>query len=445
MTNFYPNLKQWEAMELLTDDTTTEILYGGGASGGKSFLGCAWIIISCLKYNESRWLIGRSKLNTLKNTTLKTFNDIIKTWNLTSRFKINSHTNVITCDNGSEILLKDLFSYPSDPEFDSLGSLEISGAFLDEANQISAKAFEIVQTRIRYKLTEFNMKGKCLLSCNPSKGWIYTQFYKPHIENKLPYWRKYIPALATDNPNTEASYIENLQRASEATKQRLLYGSWEYSDDIDSLFKYADLVKMRDTSSLIGGQMYLTCDIARLGKDTTLLIVWDGLTMIEIVQLEGVTTDISANKIRGLSGQYNIPMQNIIIDADGIGGGVVDQLRGVVSFINNSRQIEVNGQPNIYQNLKSQCYYGLAEYVEKGKIKAITIKDESFELLCQELQCIKQKDIDKDGKLSVIPKDVMKRILGRSPDFADAMMMRMYWELKNTPNRTFSVGGGKRW
>lgn len=440
--NFYPNKKQFEALEFLSDKTSTEILYGGGASGGKTFLGCAWIIISCLRYPNTRWLIGRSKLATLKTTTLKTFNDVLKIWDLTDKFKINHQSNTITCSNGSEIILKDLFAYPSDPDFDSLGSLEISGCFLDEVNQISTKAFEIVQTRIRYKLTEYGITGKCLASCNPSKGWVYTQFYKPWLDGTLPEYRKYIPALATDNPNTEPAYIQSLQRSTESVKQRLLYGNWDYSDDIDSLFKYSNLLKMVDMNNIsLGNQKYMTCDIARLGKDTTLLIIWDGLTIIEIIQLEQVTTDVSALKIREKANQYNIPFQNIIIDADGIGGGVVDQLRGVQSFINNSRPIELQNEPNIYQNLKAQCYYKLSEYIESGKIKMVSISQEVFEYISQELQVIKQKDIDSDGKLSIIPKDQMKKILGRSPDYADSIMMRMYYELKAVPVRTpFRVG-----
>ncbi len=39
----------------------------------------------------------------------------------------------------------------------------------------------------------------------------------------------------------------------------------------------------------------------------------------------------------------------------------------------------------------------------------------------------KQEDVDKDGKVKITPKAKIKQILGRSPDFADAMMMRMYW------------------
>lgn len=435
--NFKPNKKQFEALKYLDDDTTTEILYGGGASGGKSFLGAAWLIISCLKYPGSRWLIGRSKLNTLKGTSLKTFNDVLKRWELTEMFKTNHQTNTIICSNGSEIIMKDLFSYPSDPEFDSLGSLEITGCFLDEVNQISAKAFEIVKTRIRYKLTEFKIKPKCLMSCNPSKGWVYTLFYKPYVDNNMPVHRKFIQALPTDNPETEPSYIQNLMQASHSTRQRLLYGSWDYSDDIDSLFKYKDLLEVIRDVYPLNGKRYITADIARLGKDKTIIMVWDELNVIEIVEMEQVTTDISAQKINELIKKYNIQMSNVMIDADGIGGGVVDQLPGSKSFINNSKPIEINGNPYIYQNLKSQCYYLLAEMIENRKVKIKNIDNELFEMICQELQIIKQKDIDSDGKLSIIPKDIMKKVLGRSPDYADCIMMRMYYELKSKFNPRF--------
>lgn len=426
--NWKPTLKQYEAWEILNDKTTTELLWGGASSGGKTYFGCCWLIISCLKYPGSRHLMGRSKLNTLKSTTLKTFNDIIKSWNLTDRVNINNQNNTIYFDNGSEILMKDLFAYPADENFDSLGSLEVTSVFCDEMSQISYKAFEIIQTRIRYKLKEFGLIPKLLMTCNPSKGYLYTEFYKPWKEDKLNSYRKFMPVLATDNPYTDSNYIQQLMKASEATKQRLLYGNWDYSSDSDSLFRYQDLIKMKVFDYTPSKSRYISADIARLGKDTTIIMIWDGFTIVKIVQLEQVTTNISVDKIRSLSIEYNIPIDNVIIDADGVGGGVVDNLPGVKSFINNSRPIDTPS-PNVYQNLKSQCYYKLAELVEKCEIFTV-ISNEDFETICQELQVIKQKDYDKDGKLAVIPKEQMKKILGRSPDFADAMCMRMFYELR---------------
>ena len=51
--------------------------------------------------------------------------------------------------------------------------------------------------------------------------------------------------------------------------------------------------------------------------------------------------------------------------------------------------------------------------------------------LTQELLAVKLKDIDKDNKVAVMSKDEMKKILGKSPDLSDALMMRMYFEVKN--------------
>jgi phage terminase large subunit len=145
--------KQQYAVFYLKDSTTKEILFGGGAGGGKSALGCLWLIESCQKYPGSRWLMGRAKLKALKETTLVTFFDLSSQLGISEQWEYNAQSGTINWLNGSQIILKDLFLYPSDPNFDSLGSLEITGAFIDEVSQINYKAWQIVQSRIRYKIS----------------------------------------------------------------------------------------------------------------------------------------------------------------------------------------------------------------------------------------------------------------------------------------------------
>ena len=205
--------KQDVAFTYLNDSVTTEILFGGSAGGGKSFIGCAWLIINCIKYPGTRWLMGRSKLKALKQTTLNTFFEICSVWKLNdSHYKYNQQSGEITFYNGSTIILKDLFLYPSDPNFDSLGSLEITGAFIDEVNQITEKAKNIVASRMRYKLTEYKLIPKLFMSCNPAKNWVYEQFYKKSKNNELEEYKKFIPALVTDNPNISQHYINQLKK-----------------------------------------------------------------------------------------------------------------------------------------------------------------------------------------------------------------------------------------
>ena len=59
-------IKQEHAVYYLKDNVTKEILYGGAAGGGKSALGVLWLIEQCQAYPGTRWLMGRSKLKTLK-------------------------------------------------------------------------------------------------------------------------------------------------------------------------------------------------------------------------------------------------------------------------------------------------------------------------------------------------------------------------------------------
>ena len=87
--------KQENAVYYLKDNTTKELLYGGAAGGGKSALGCLWLIENCQKYEGSRWLMGRSKLKALKETTLNTFFELSTMLGLSDQYNYNSQSNII--------------------------------------------------------------------------------------------------------------------------------------------------------------------------------------------------------------------------------------------------------------------------------------------------------------------------------------------------------------
>jgi len=90
----------------------------------------------------------------------------------------------------------------------------------------------------------------------------------------------------------------------------------------------------------------------------------------------------------------------------------------------------VQGRKQNFNHLKSQCYFHLAEKVQKGEIYVSENRTEVRQSIIQELEQVKRDKIDMDGKLSIIPKDKVKENIGRSPDFSDMLMMRMYFEVK---------------
>lgn len=417
--------KQENAVYFLKDKETKEILYGGAAGGGKSALGCLWLIEMCQTHPGSRWLMGRSKLKALKETTLNTFFELSSELGVTSEYTYNGQANVIYWNNGSEILLKDLFLYPSDPEFDSLGSLEICGAFIDECNQVVFKAWQIVTSRCRYKLKQFGIIPKVLGSCNPAKNWTYKEFYEPNKTNTLKHYRRFIQALPTDNPHLPESYLESLLSLDKNSKERLYYGNWEYDDDPNALCDYDNILELFKNDHVTGGQKYITADIARMGSDKAIIGVWEGWNLFEIHSFAVSKTTEIQTTIEALRAKHQIPKKNAIADEDGVGGGVVDNC-GIKGFMNGSKPLNDEN----YFNLQSQCCYKLAEKINENAIyiSADLTGNEKDEIV-EELEQLKSYDLDKDGKLRTLPKSKIKENIGRSPDWRDMIMMRIYYEL----------------
>ena len=424
--------KQTVALDRLENKSTREVLYGGAAGPGKSFLGCYWQLKQRYKYPGTKGLIGRAHLKTLKDTTLQTMFTVQKLmglergvhWDLTGG-NDKENPNAIVYTNGSKILLRDLFFYPSDPDFDELGSLEITDAFIDECGQVKDKARQTVITRIRYQLDENGLIPKILYATNPTKGWAYRDFYQPYKQGTLRGDRAYVPAYVTDNPNVPLSYIDSLDAMPEgAQKQRLRYGNWEYDDDPSTLIEYDAIIKsFESVNKDESKQRYISCDYARYGSDTTVICVWHGMTC-KVKQYKGLSVPGCRDEIKRLQAAYSVPTKNVTVDEDGVGGGVVDLLPGCRGFVNNSRAVDDEN----FDNLKSQCYFKLADAINIGMVK-IDCDAGHKDLIIQELENVKQKSVDKDQKKGVIPKDMVKQLIGRSPHFSDAISMRFVFEI----------------
>ena len=432
------SIKQTIALDLLEDKTTNEVLFGGGAGGGKTALGCYWQLKQRLKYPNTRGLIGRAVLKTLKETTLVSLFQVAKMQGLTAgvHYKYNGQMSQIELFNGSVILLKDLYSYPSDPNFDELGSLEITDAFIDEANQIEDKARNIIKSRIRYQLDENELVPKILYTCNPAKNWTYHEFYKPQTDGTIAENKRFIPSLIDDNPFISKHYKQNLLTLDTVSKERLLFGNWEYSNDPSTLIDYDKIIDAFSSTFVSSGSRYITCDVARFGNDSTVIGIWDGFR-VKLHQYQGKSVVEVADIIKAFQVEHQVPSSQIVVDEDGVGGGVVDILR-CKGFVNNSSPLEnpITRQKENFDNLKSQCYYKLAEMINDSKLY-INASGTMKEKIIQELEQVKQKSVDNDGKKGIIPKDKVKALIGRSPDFSDCLAMRMIFEY--TPKFVLSV------
>jgi phage terminase large subunit len=444
--------KQSEAWEAYESETITELGYGGAAGGGKTRLGCYLAITIAEKYPGSRGAIGRKELKTLRLTTLATLFEIFKDlgYKVDTDFKYNAQDSVIRFPNSSEILLLDTAYSPQDPEFTRFGSLELTWAWIDESNETPEKAKAILKTRVGRKnvIKEEKVKPFWLETFNPNKGHVHRDYYRPWKEGTLPPYRMFIRALPGDNFHLPEAYIENLKRADKVTRERLLEGNFEYDADPMKIMRYDAITDLPFNTINGDDEKYLIADIARFGGDKIVLATFIGLQIYSLGVYTYQGTDATVLKIKDESRDEHVPFHNILIDEDGIGGGVMDQLPGIKGFIGNSRPLDLvektsvlKQMPSNFTNLRSQCFFKLADMVNTRSmaVKVVKFKTniEGYTLemaisdMMEELDVIKQKDTTtSDTKKAIISKEQMKETLGRSPDFADTMSMRMWFELQ---------------
>jgi hypothetical protein len=447
------NPKQLLASQYWIDDVTEEILYGGGKGGGKSYLGVSLIFGDALIYPETHYFIARQELIDLRKFTIPTIHEVFKNWGLKIEdyATFNGQDNVFTLYNGSKVYLIACKEIPSDPMYERFGSMQMTRGMIEEGGEVAEQAKANLWLSIgRWKNKEYNLKKKLLITANPKKGWMKRDFVDPFYQNLLPKTRQFIQALASENPYLPEDYVKSLAEIKDTvTRQRLSEGNWDYDEDKDSLISFDALTDSFTNTITKDGNKYLVVDVARLGQDSTVLTFWDGLELYKIEQYHKQDTLTTAQKIKDFATSEKIPYSHILIDADGIGGGVIDQLYGVKSFVANSTPLPTASQirerqskivtdftpKTNFSNLKTQCAFKLAELINEHKI-AFKVSEYRDTIIEELTALLRQKDVDSDGKLKILPKDDVKLVLGKSPDVGDCMIYRAWFELA-------SEAGGK--
>jgi len=422
-------------MELLTDRTTQEILYGGAAGGGKSFLGCEWLLWNCLSYPGTRWFVGRHHLSEIRKSTMVTMQKVMRKHRIPADYYNYNNQSVKTVfHNGSTIEGVDLMFRPSQSEFDSFGSTEYTGGWIEEAGAISVEAYEVSKIRIgRHMNGEYNIMGKLLITANPSRNWIYRTFYKPYKEQCLPNYRRFIQALATENDKNEPGYIDRLETLTGAKRARLFSGDWEFQNDERQLIE-SDAIVDLFTNSFIerdAQRKCLVCDVAMHGKDLFRVAYFEGDVLVEHSKMEKSGGKDVLTLIDRYRKKYAIPASCIVYDSDGVGafigknGGFIPgsrPLHGGMAAIKDK-----DGTTDFY-NLRSQCAFLLAEDINNYKIYGEGVNnEEDIELLSDELAQIRR--VINSEKLRYISKDEVKAAIGRSPDFSDLLIMWKYYQI----------------
>lgn len=235
--------KQYHVLNLIQKKAADEILYGGAAGGGKSWLLRALAIIWAIQVPGIQIFLFRRKVKDLIATHMRgssSFPILLKEYVDDKLCKINTSSNVIEFDNHSNISLNHL-QYESD--LDNYLSSEIHILLLDESTTFTEKMVRFLRGRMRIGSLPVPMEFRgCLpfavYATNP-RGVSHVYFKKRFVdanvegepfiapENDGGMKRVFIKSMLKDNPHVEKGYASKLKGLGDPdVVEAYLAGDW---------------------------------------------------------------------------------------------------------------------------------------------------------------------------------------------------------------------------
>ena len=234
-------------------------------------------------------------------------------------------------------------------------------------------------------------------------------------------------------------YVGNVAAVGEKMAQALIEGNFniDLQEDAEIPISYAVAESVFLNDPRENNDMWITADLADTGTDNTIILVWNGLHIIDMLTLCTSTPRVNADKIKLMAEKWDIPDSHIIYD--GIRAVYInDYIPEAQPFISYRRSIGKYGRA--FYNLKDECYERLVHVIRRGNLSfsdkiansvyqhinlsnQITVKTEFIE----ECSVVRFKEMP-GGRKTLINKKEMNQMLGkgRSMDLLDPIAMRMY-------------------
>ena len=264
-----------------------------------------------------------------------------------------------------------------------------------------------------------------LANCNPNNTWVKHDFYDPYIERKLPEHVYFQESLPFDNNNLTKDYIKMLESLPLEQKRRYLHNDWYYSQDSNSLIgqEFYNAVLVESKPDGLFGDVILAIDPADEGADLTVFAYMQGGCVFRFETFEKQNEVKSAYVALLRAKEFAIKPYNIIVDSVGVGAGCLNTLllEGFLAtkFVGGESPRSELPFYN-FKNKRAEAAWLLRESIYSNSIKII-----KNQRLHNEILAINYA-LDSDKTIVLQAKKEIKKTLGHSPDFFDALMMANY-------------------
>ena len=390
-----------------TTPSRYKVLYGGRASG-KSYAASIHLMMSSRAVTLNI-LCLRQLQNSIRQSVYTLIKDLVYTYGYQDEFQFTI-SEIRHLKTGS--VFKFMGISRNVDEIKSTENIDI--CYIEEAHALTKEQWDVINPTVRKEHSEF------IILFNPQhrNDFVFQNFIEHRQPNSIVRKINY-----DENPfisDTMAKVISDAREQDEEEYNHIYLGQPREGDD-RSLFAYNDIESAMD-GDMVGvdtsGVSTLAVDVARYGKDSSVITKRDGFRIYNLQVFKDYDTMELANQVSHLCRK---PHDGVIVDTIGVGAGVYDKLKhmGIRGIIEGNAAMKPT-EIKVYQNKRAEMYFGLKKFIEGGG------KLPNDAELKEELLAMTYFYNPTSGKIQIVAKDDLKEDLGRSPDKADSVALHFF-------------------
>lgn len=395
-------LSEWQSRFMQERYNDELVIANCAISSGKTRVLAMWIVLQSIQHKGMRSIMIAQTFRSLKLVLTREIELICQTLNI--KYTLNRSEYIFYFSNGSVI-----FGFSSENPSAILGMSEIDTLVIDESSYVNETIYNYARDRMRGS----KYKPKVRLISSPQNEEVSNWF----IELVKRYPKCVLHATLFDNPfvtdEFKAEMVERYREGSNLYRQQILAEILD-TDSEDALINLSDF---KYSVKNIEAPFYVGIDMGGgVGGDFSSIVVRNDYQVILIKKWNNLDSSAFLHEVKKVLNEYTAKY-TFIDNTGGYGIAVYDQLKIVYKNI-----IPVNFgdraiRNDVYANQRAEMYVNTAIAIRNG----FNIGIDNLELK-DELRAQRQI-INNSGKLALKSKEEVKKIIGRSPDVADALAL----------------------
>lgn len=395
-------ISEWQEKFIFGDLDAPLRIACTGISAGKSRALAIWLILQMVRKPGCRCIICAQTHKALKRVLMRELQIVCAMWRIS--YTYNKSEQEFTLSNGSVA-----FGYSGENPEAVLGLSEIDILCIDEAAYLPEEMYNYACDRMRGGKYQTMVRLISSPQSLSAENW-FSSLVKRNCD-------AVIRATALDNPFTDDVFKQRLKdryvEGSNIYRQQVLGEIFDY-DIASQIIMRADFVMQKSAPSKRG--YYLGADFAGLGADSNAVVVVDASGVVEWKSEVDLNTNAKVEQIYQSWSAWN-PLAAMGDGTGGYGSGAMELADNKNMHMTSVNFSQKAFDENLYPNARTEMYIELAKAIQNG----FWVPDEiRTELLAM------QVEIDKRGRQALLPKELAKKLLGHSPDLADACALAVY-------------------